>query len=74
IILIIPYLEERKSLWAIAQPKFISPLPLGYALYTLEEGDFFRRYVKLEDFTPLFEVIFTHIQIKITFYNHIPHD
>ncbi|MDC3414236.1 hypothetical protein NC797_14820, partial [Aquibacillus sp. 3ASR75-11] len=42
----IPYLEERKSLWAIAQPKFISPLPLGYALYTLEEGDFFRKYVK----------------------------
>ncbi|WP_234987411.1 hypothetical protein, partial [Halolactibacillus halophilus] len=32
---------------AIAQPTFISPLPLGYALHTLEEGDFFRKYVKI---------------------------
>lgn len=37
---------KRKSLEAVAQPKFISPLPLGYALHTLEEGDFFRKCVK----------------------------
>ncbi|PEF49109.1 hypothetical protein COK25_11930, partial [Bacillus cereus] len=24
------------------KPKFISHLPLGYALHTLEEGEFFR--------------------------------
>ncbi|MCM3068498.1 hypothetical protein M3568_19460, partial [Priestia flexa] len=39
---------KRKSLWAVAQPKFISPLPLGYALHTLEEGDFFRKFVKIK--------------------------
>jgi len=37
---------KSKSLWAVAQPKFISPLPLGYTHHTLEEGDFFRKYVK----------------------------
>ncbi|PEE85376.1 hypothetical protein COM90_28930, partial [Bacillus thuringiensis] len=26
-----------------AKPKFISHLPLGYALHTLEEGKFFRK-------------------------------
>ncbi|AZB41054.1 ABC transporter permease [Bacillus sp. FJAT-42376] len=38
---------ENKSLWAVAQPKFISPLPLVLShLHTLEEGDFFRKFVK----------------------------
>ncbi|OLO35929.1 hypothetical protein BTR23_16435 [Alkalihalophilus pseudofirmus] len=42
----------------MAQPKFISPLPLGFALHTLEEGDFFRKsvkenhYMELEDAVP----------------------
>jgi hypothetical protein len=36
----------KKALWAITQPKFISPLPMGFALHTLEEGDFFRKNVK----------------------------
>ncbi|QNM41668.1 Uncharacterised protein [Niallia circulans] len=40
----LPY--HMKSFSAIAQPIFVSPLPLGYALHTLEEGDFFRKYVK----------------------------
>jgi hypothetical protein len=40
-----PYIM-KKALWAIAQPKFISPLPMGFALHTLEEGDFFWKNVK----------------------------
>ncbi|PZD83091.1 hypothetical protein DEJ61_17735 [Bacilli bacterium] len=40
---------KRKSLGAVAQPKFISPLSLGYALHTLEEGDFFRKCVKQQN-------------------------
>ena len=35
-----------KTIWATAQPKFISHLPLGFALHTLEEGDFFWKTLK----------------------------
>ncbi|RCT51099.1 hypothetical protein DEJ61_12715 [Bacilli bacterium] len=51
---------KRKSLGAVAQPKFISPLSLGYALHTLEEGDFFRKCVKsLDPFFHFFRIFQT---------------
>ncbi len=37
---------RMKSFSAITQPIVISPLPPNYALHTLEEGEFFRKYVK----------------------------
>lgn len=41
------FLLENKGFSAVPQPKFISLLPMGYALDTFEEGDFFRKYVKM---------------------------
>ncbi len=51
---------KGRNFWAIAQPKFISPLPLGYALHTLEEGDFFRKFVKKRNLSILRDVPFMH--------------
>jgi hypothetical protein len=38
--------DKRKTLWVPLNRNSSPPYRLGYALHTLEEGDFFRRYVK----------------------------
>ncbi|PEI83419.1 hypothetical protein CN678_24205 [Bacillus toyonensis] len=36
------HIASLLKVFGYAKPKFISYLPLGYALHTLEEGEFFR--------------------------------
>ncbi|ENL4423703.1 MULTISPECIES: hypothetical protein [Bacillus cereus group] len=36
------HIASLSKVFGYAKPKFISPLLLGYALHTLEEGKFFR--------------------------------
>ncbi|QWI14321.1 hypothetical protein EXW47_28925 (plasmid) [Bacillus mycoides] len=36
------HIASLSKVLGYAKPKFISHLPLGYALHTLEEGEFFR--------------------------------
>ncbi|MBE7098888.1 hypothetical protein FTO65_24920 [Bacillus cereus] len=36
------HIASLLKVFGYAKPKFISHLPLGYALHTLEEGEFFR--------------------------------
>ncbi|MBE7106677.1 hypothetical protein FT637_27825 [Bacillus cereus] len=36
------HIASFSKVFGNAKPKFISHLPLGYALHTLEEGEFFR--------------------------------
>ncbi|PES78537.1 hypothetical protein CN504_22125, partial [Bacillus anthracis] len=36
------YIASLSKVFGYAKPKFISHLSLGYALHTLEEGEFFR--------------------------------
>ncbi|ETT80264.1 hypothetical protein C174_06436, partial [Bacillus mycoides FSL H7-687] len=36
------HIASLSKVFGYAKPKFISHLQLGYALYTLEEGEFFR--------------------------------
>ncbi|PEO77459.1 hypothetical protein CN570_19305 [Bacillus toyonensis] len=36
------HIASLSKVFGYAKPKFVSHLPLGYALHTLEEGKFFR--------------------------------